>query len=286
MPRIELFLALALSMSSFATNAQQAGPPISVDVKGPVLFSDAAKVYISNKGQFPRIVLVKIFNKGGSEILVSEVATTVNARDRVMLEAQPRQNTRFGSSLSWSVYETIGVIRPANKDNSFQIPFPPNVKAHVCQSSDGPQTTHKGGKLNAIDFCATLKTPIAAAKDGTVIEIVQQFTEGGPHPSLLTKANMVRILHDDGLISSYVHIYTNSATVKVGERVTKGQQIALVGNVGYSEGPHLHFEVLEGNSKLNIEGNLLNLVPIRFANSRNETIKIKHGATYIVDGKR
>lgn len=70
----------------------------------------------------------------------------------------------------------------------------------------------------------------------------------------------------------------------VGDKVKKGQQIASVGNVGYSDGAHLHFEVLAGDSKLNGENKLLNVVPIRFVNSNNEEIKIKSGSTYTVNG--
>ncbi len=282
---IKLILVITLSILSIATNAQNANPLITVNVQEPTLFRATAKVNISNGNPFPYIVLVKIFNNGVDGNLVSEVATTVNGKESVSIEAQPNQNSKFGSPLSWRYYETIGDIRSANKDNSFQIPFQPNFKAKICQSSDGAQTTHTGDRVNAIDFCAPEKTQIVAAKEGTVIEIVQNFTEGGKNPNLLGKENKIRILHDDGLMSTYVHIYTNSATVKVGDRVRKGQPIALVGNVGYSDGAHLHFEVLEGDSKLNNENKLLNVVPIKFVNANNEEIKIKYGATYTVAGQ-
>ena len=281
---IKLILVITLSILSITTNAQNANPLINVNVQEPTLFRATAKVNISNGNPFPYIVLVKIFNNGVDGNLVSEVATTVNAKESVSIEAQPNQNSKFGSPLSWRYYETIGDIRSANKDNTFQIPFQQNFKAKICQSSDGPQTTHTGDRVNAIDFCAPLRTPIVAAKDGTVIEIVQHFTEGGNNPNLLGKENKVRVLHDDGLMSEYTHIYTNSATVRVGDRVKQGQQIASVGNVGYSDGAHLHFEVVEGDSKLNSQNKLLNVVPIKFINVNNEEIKIRYGATYTVAG--
>ena len=281
----KLVLVITLSLSSFVTSAQNASPNISVNVKGPTFFSATAKVNISNDNPFPYIVLVKIFNNGVGGNLVSEIATTVNAGESVSIEAEPNPNTKFGSPLSWLHYSTIGSLNYQQKDNNFQIPFESSFKVKICQSSDGPQTTHKGDRVNAIDFCAPEKTLIVAAKDGTVIEIIQNFTKGGKDLNLLDKANTVRILHDDGLTSEYAHIYPNSAKVGVGDRVVKGQPIALVGNVGYSSGAHLHFEVAEGLSKLNDQNRLRNAIPIHFINRNNEEIKIKYGDSYTVDGQ-
>ncbi len=51
----------------------------------------------------------------------------------------------------------------------------------------------------------------------------------------------VRLKHADGTITVYGHI--NTSTVTVGQKVMAGDQIATVGNRGFSTGPHLHFEV-------------------------------------------
>jgi murein DD-endopeptidase MepM/ murein hydrolase activator NlpD len=49
-------------------------------------------------------------------------------------------------------------------------------------------------------------------------------------------------MHPDGSFSSYAHIKTKSSRFKIGDNVKKGDVIALSGNVGYTSGPHLHFE--------------------------------------------
>jgi hypothetical protein len=52
----------------------------------------------------------------------------------------------------------------------------------------------------------------------------------------------------------YAHLQPGSLKVKLGERVTAGQSLALLGNSGNSDGPHLHFQLTDTNSPLGAEG--------------------------------
>lgn len=98
----------------------------------------------------------------------------------------------------------------------------------VFTSGYGPRwgTLHAG-----IDIANVIGTPILAVMDGTVID-------SGPASGY---GNWIRIQHDDGSISIYGHMET--LAVSVGERVYAGQNIAGMGNLGFSTGPHLHFEI-------------------------------------------
>jgi len=87
-------------------------------------------------------------------------------------------------------------------------------------------TTHYG-----LDFAGPIGTPIYAAADGVVIE-------AGPASGF---GLWVRIQHEDGNITVYGHMQDYS--VREGDKVKAGEQIARTGNRGYSTGPHLHFEV-------------------------------------------
>ena len=244
-----------------------------------------AKVNIINRDIFPHIVLVKIFNSWEPEKIISEISTTVDGKASLNIEAQSNPNIHFDYPLGWIQYESIGDTRQTNKDYKFQLPFLQNFKLKVCQSSDGPQFSHSNDKINAVDFCGPEKTPIAAAKDGTVIEAIDNNTEQGNNQNFLGRENKIRIIHKDGLISEYAHIVTGSANVKVGDYVKAGQKIALLGNIGYSSGPHLHFEVTEGSLKLTTRNLLYNVVPINFTNSNHENIKIKYDSTYSTNGE-
>lgn len=54
---------------------------------------------------------------------------------------------------------------------------------------------------------------------------------------------IIEIDHGEGLVTWYVHSYTNEIMVSAGQKVNAGDQIALTGSSGYSTGCHLHFEV-------------------------------------------
>lgn len=95
------------------------------------------------------------------------------------------------------------------------------------------------GTLHAgLDIANEIGTPVYAASDGLVIA-------SGPTPGF---GMWVKIRAADGTITLYGHI--DSATVREGDRVMAGDQIATMGNRGNSTGPHLHFEVhLNGSDK-------------------------------------
>ena len=90
----------------------------------------------------------------------------------------------------------------------------------------GRHTMHEG-----LDFAAPRGTPILAASGGVVTEA--RYVPG--------YGKMVEINHGNGLVTRYAH--ASSISVKLGEVVAKGQQIARVGSTGRSTGPHLHYEV-------------------------------------------
>ena len=91
--------------------------------------------------------------------------------------------------------------------------------------------TGGGGFHPGVDFEASAGTPIGAAGAGLV---VMAGDCGG-------YGNCVVIDHGNQLATVYGHQRTLIA--KVGDQVTVGQVIGLVGSTGLSTGPHLHFEV-------------------------------------------
>jgi len=86
-------------------------------------------------------------------------------------------------------------------------------------------------KHDGWDIAARTGSNIRAPGDGTVILIGRQNGYG----------NFLEVDHGYGLITRFAH--TTKNLVKVGDKIKRGQVIALVGNTGRSTGPHLHYEV-------------------------------------------
>ncbi|MBD3582497.1 peptidoglycan DD-metalloendopeptidase family protein [Flavobacterium selenitireducens] len=63
--------------------------------------------------------------------------------------------------------------------------------------------------------------------------------------------NAVYVLHEDGSVSWYGHLKNNSLTPKVvGDAVSSGEYLGVIGSSGNSTGPHLHFEVYDAQDNL------------------------------------
>ena len=61
--------------------------------------------------------------------------------------------------------------------------------------------------------------------------------------------NLIEIDHGDGYSTRYGH--NQKILVRVGETVRQGQDIGHMGSTGHSTGPHVHFEVLLDQKKVN-----------------------------------
>ena len=88
-----------------------------------------------------------------------------------------------------------------------------------------------GRMHEGIDISASSGTPIRAAAAGTVIHAGWLGGYG----------NLVVVDHGDGLATAYAH--ASVIVVVVGQQVSQGETVSLVGSTGNSSGPHLHFEV-------------------------------------------
>jgi murein DD-endopeptidase MepM/ murein hydrolase activator NlpD len=82
-----------------------------------------------------------------------------------------------------------------------------------------------------IDVTAPMGSPIEAPAAGVVTDAGWESGYG----------NTVTIDHGYGVVTKFAH--ASKLLVKTGQRVSRGQRIALVGNTGLATGPHLHYEV-------------------------------------------
>jgi murein DD-endopeptidase MepM/ murein hydrolase activator NlpD len=172
-----------------------------------------------------------------SQMLMT-LAAKVSKLEKEKVEAQRREAARreaakrAAAKKSGGTYTGGKLLRPISTDHGITSSFGTRVD---------PITGKRGSNHTGVDFGAPSGTDIVAADDGVVI--VAQWWSG--------YGNCVIIDHGDGLWTLYGHIRHGGIKVKVGEEVKRGEKIAEVGTTGRSTGPHLHFEVIVNQKKVN-----------------------------------
>jgi murein DD-endopeptidase MepM/ murein hydrolase activator NlpD len=90
---------------------------------------------------------------------------------------------------------------------------------------------HMARPHEGIDVSAPMGSPIEAPAAGVIRSAGWETGYG----------NTIKIDHGFGIVTKFAH--ASKLLVKTGQRVSRGQRIALVGNSGLATGPHLHYEV-------------------------------------------
>jgi murein DD-endopeptidase MepM/ murein hydrolase activator NlpD len=90
-----------------------------------------------------------------------------------------------------------------------------------------------------VDYGAPVGYPVRATADGTVTFAGWNGASG----------RMVRIRHKNSYETMYLHL--QQILVKLGDRVSGGQDIGTVGSSGESTGPHLDYRIKQGGSYIN-----------------------------------
>ena len=98
----------------------------------------------------------------------------------------------------------------------------------------GQMKIHEG-----VDIASEYGSPVYATASGTVTQA--SYVEG--------YGNLVEIQHAENIVTRYGH--NSIILVNAGQKVEKGNIIALIGNTGYSTGPHCHYEVRIGGTAVN-----------------------------------
>jgi Peptidase family M23 len=154
----------------------------------------------------------------------------------------------------------------------YRLPFALAKSFRVSQAPPMQITHLDVASADAIDFVMPVGTPLYAARAGTVVEVASDFYDAGLDPSVDgPRANIVKVLHDDGTLALYAHLNWNSIRVLPGQHVARGEYLADSGNTGFSSGPHLHFVV-----QMNKHGAVVS-VPVRFAGPGGTAVTLGTG---------
>lgn len=255
-----LFAALAILL---ALPARAAAPyPFTVSTERTGSGHD---VIARNRGPAP--VSVRVTLAAGDNVRPTQplpLFAVVRPHSEIVLmgvrPADPGLGHRFSVQ---SAFQLGSYLARPDPRATYRLPWADGRSAVVSQAPGGPLTTHNAPDSEfAVDFSMPEHTPVVAARDGTVIATESGNRFGGKDRTLLTMANYVRIVHEDGTIATYAHLSPGGVKVAPGQRVRAGATIGASGATGYSSGPHLHFAVQR--LSLQNDGFAVLSLPIRF----------------------
>jgi hypothetical protein len=169
-------------------------------------------------------VLAEVSSSASDGASTSATSSASASADRVAIASNAYANTIYSGI---RVLGGIGFGSPLPGGKLTQAFGPTTLAMEPPATVDGVTYAHYHP---GIDLAAQFGAPILAAANGTVIE-------AGP---VSDGAVVVKVRHDDGYVTAYGHLNPD-LEVKVGDTVSRGQEIGTEGVTGNTTGPHLHF---------------------------------------------
>lgn len=136
----------------------------------------------------------------------------------------------------------LGSATPASAADGYALPYPAGESYVVTQGPEG--TFSHVGPYNeyAWDFGLPANYEVSAAQGGTILA-----SDWSPY---WQNGIEVIIQHPNGQCTHYAHL--NKAIYNTGDQVPQGRVIGLSGSTGASTDPHLHFQVIDCNTRVGI----------------------------------
>jgi murein DD-endopeptidase MepM/ murein hydrolase activator NlpD len=186
----------------------------------------------------------------------------------------PTQSYRLGSAL----HERFGDPNAVPQTYAYRLPYRSGKTFTVLQGFHG-SFSHRGANEFAVDFDCPVATPVLAARPGLVVATHEAAQGAGTTPEFLeyARTNFVIVLHDDGTLGEYMHLAPSGVKVTPGQRVARGDELALSGNTGFSSTPHLHFELMTAGD----DGRSARSFPFRIAVAAGKVEEPVQGRAYL-----
>lgn len=205
--------------------------------------SGSEVLFATNPFNYPVTITLRLQEKSENVRLTPRGPVTrvlrPKARTKIAAVSPQKRGKRWRY---WYWYDWLPGSFKAKHDEDviYRLPYEVGESYVVLQ---GPYGDFSHQEKVAIDWLMPEGTPIYAAREGRVVDVIDHFTEGGTREQLKHRANHVLIEHPDKTIGAYLHLQPEGARVELGEKVEVGQIIGMSGNTGYSDTPHLHFEI-------------------------------------------
>jgi murein DD-endopeptidase MepM/ murein hydrolase activator NlpD len=216
-------------------------------------------------------VRTRYFEVSGPTTVTRTLAPQESARVMMLSRADERFEGRYRYFFEWTVGDKDAVH---DDDHLYALPYASGKSYRVLQGY-GSRFSHTGLEAYAVDFDMPEGTPVHAARGGVVARVEESHSIGCWEDGCGRHANFIVVLHSDGTTGEYYHLQKDGALVEVGDRVVRGEQIALSGNTGHTTMPHLHFAVYRATEWGNTQS-----IPVRFESADGVVMRPRHGARY------
>ena len=161
-------------------------------------------------------------------LLAEKEAEEKRIQEAIKKKEKELEEQMRAAQMNWTA-TAGGYIWPENASKKITSPY-----GSRSTGIRGASTNHKGVDIGGVGY----STSVLATKAGVVITSEKSSSYG----------NYVVISHGPGNTTLYAHM--SSRSVKEGDVVSQGQVIGVTGSTGISSGPHLHYEIKEGGSRI------------------------------------
>ncbi|ALO34156.1 peptidase M23 [Colwellia sp. MT41] len=198
-----------------------------------------------------------------SPVTKKEIRKVIPARDSIALCHSDKNTSKV--QYRWALGDPSSVA-----DNyPYHAPFFSPKGHRISQAFNGNFSHTDDYNKYAVDIVMDVGTYLTAVRAGTVVWVKDDYHMSGTTRYFRDKANVIKVLHDDGTFSSYAHILMATALVKEGDKVAVGDRLARSGSSGFSTGPHLHFSIIKNSGLKNIA------IPFKFIDKKGRAFTPK-----------
>lgn len=182
-----------------------------------------------------------LLKHGDEEMIIKLVAGDYKKENLSVEPSKVKPPKSVAKRIKKEYEEAVAIYNKTEPTYLFDKPFILPLNSKIT-SNFGNARVYNGelkGYHSGIDYRASIGTQVPSSNDGVVKIAKDRYYAGGS----------VVIDHGGGIYSQYYHL--SKILVKVGDRVSRGDIIALSGNSGRTTGPHLHFGIAINNHSVN-----------------------------------
>lgn len=265
---IQLTAALALLLPALGHAQHCSRDWACVEV---VETSQGIEFFAHNRKNYPIAMTLQVLGPEGEGGNRDPVSLSLPGNSRIPVTTLPEAGKDFRFEYDW----TVGSLNPDHDDYYiYALPYGQDRAYPVIQGW-GSRFTHTGPEHFTVDFRMPEGSFVHAAREGVVAMVEDSHELGCFEPGCGRFANFVIILHDDDTTGEYYHLQHRGVLVRPGDRVARGQPIALSGNTGRSNTPHLHFGVYRATAWGRTQS-----IGIQFESRRGVVSRPRVGALY------